>query len=143
MTFGDLDATTVTASILNANGDWVAKTETTDFTVNRTTGVITFTTAPGVSVITGEDNVKITAYRTVEGYADRVNKCKFGTRFGVNGAFDRLFISGNPDFINFDWYSQQWDATYFSDTSYSTLGSSASAVVGYSIISNYLAAQND
>ena len=143
MTFGDLDATTVTASILNANGDWVAKTEGTDFTVNRTTGVITFTTAPGVSVITGEDNVKITAYRTVDGYADRVNKCKFGTRFGVNGAFDRLFISGNPDFINFDWYSQQWDATYFSDTSYSTLGSSASAVVGYSIISNYLAAHKD
>lgn len=143
MTFGDLDATTVSASILNANGDWVEKTEGTDFTVNRTTGVITFTTAPGESVINGEDNVKITAYRTVEGYADRVNKCKFGTRFGVNGAFDRLFISGNPDYINFDWYSQQWDATYFSDTSYSTLGSSASAVVGYSIISNYLAAHKD
>ena len=143
MTFGDLDATTVTASILNSSGDWVAKTEGTDFTVNRTTGVITFTTAPGESVINGEDNVKITAYRTVDGYADRVNKCKFGTRFGVNGAFDRLFISGNPDFINFDWYSQQWDATYFSDTSYSTLGSSASAVVGYSIISNYLAAHKD
>ncbi|MFR1479850.1 MAG: hypothetical protein ACLSB9_31305 [Hydrogeniiclostridium mannosilyticum] len=35
--------------------------------------------------------MKITASHTVEGYADRVNKCRIGIQFGVNGATDRLF----------------------------------------------------
>lgn len=143
MTFGSLDSKAVEAWTLNAQGNWTRLYEGTHFSVNRSVGSITFTTAPGVSPLTGEDNVKITAYRTVSGYADRINKCTIGTRFGVNGAFDRLFLSGNPGYINSDWYSQQWDATYFPDTGYSLLGSSKSAVVGYSIISNYLATHKD
>ena len=143
LTFGELDDTPVKVWFLDSNANWVEKKEGTDFTVNRPAGTINFTTAPGKSPLTGEDNVKIQAYRTVEGYADRINRCKFGTRFGVNGAFDRLFISGNPDYPNSDWYSQQWDCTYFPDTGYSLLGSSKSAIVGYSIISNYLATHKD
>ena len=143
LTFGGLDATTVKAWLLDGNGNWVAKTEGTHFSVDRTNGIINFNSPPGESPLTGEDNVKIQAYRTVSGYADRINKCTFGTRFGVNGAFDRLFVSGNPDWANADWYSQQWDCTYFPDMSYSRLGSSRSAIVGYSIISNYLAAHKD
>lgn len=143
MSFGELDDTPVKAWVLDANGDWIEKTEDTDFTVNRTTGVITFTTAPGVSPVTGEDNVKITAYRTVEGYADRINKCTIGTLYGVNGGTDRIFLSGNPDFINYDWHSQQHDPTYFADTSYARLGTDASAIVGYSVVSSYLATHKD
>ena len=143
LTFGELDDTPVKVWFLDSNANWVEKKEGTDFTVNRPAGTINFTTAPGKSPLTGEDNVKIQAFRTVEGYADRINRCKFGTRFGVNGAFDRLFISGNPDYPNSDWYSQQWDCTYFPDTGYSLLGSSKSAIVGYSIISNYLATHKD
>ncbi len=143
LTFGDLDATAVEAQVMNAQGEWVDKVEGTDFSVDRTNGIVSFIQAPGESPLTGEDNVKIKAYRTVEGYADRINHCRFGTRFGVNGAFDRLFISGNPDFLNADWYSEQWDCTYFPDMGYSLLGSSKSAIVGYSIISNYLATHKD
>lgn len=143
LSFDHLDATAVTAQVLNAQGQWINKTENTDFTVNRTTGVITFTTAPGASPVTGEDNVKITAYRTVSGYADRINKCKFGTLYGIAGGRDRLFISGNPDYVNYDWYSAQYDPTYFADTSYSRLGSDASAIVGYSVISSNLATHKD
>ena len=147
LTFGNLDATTVLAWVLNSSGEWVAKTETTDFTVDRQTGKVTFVTAPGTSPVTGEDNVKIQAYRTVSGYADRVNHCTIGALFGVNGADDRLFISGNSDkgvgqdgnyysYINYDWFSQQYDPTYFADTWYSKLGSDSSAIMGYSIINN-------
>ena len=143
LTYCQLDDTPVKVWFLDSNANWVEKKEGTDFTVNRPAGTINFTTAPEKSPLTGEDNVKIQAYRTVEGYADRINRCKFGTRFGVNGAFDRLFISGNPDYPNSDWYSQQWDCTYFPDTGYSLLGSSKSAIVGYSIISNYLATHKD
>ena len=143
LSFDHLDDTEVTAQVLNAQGEWVNKVENTDFTVNRETGVITFTSAPGASPVTGEDNVKITAYRTVTGYADRVNKCQFGTLYGIAGGRDRLFISGNPDYINYDWYSAQYDPTYIADTSYSRLGSDGSAIVGYSVISSNLATHKD
>ena len=153
LTFGGLDSTAVKAWILDGNGNWQLKTEGTHFSVNRSTGVVTFTAAPGASPITGEDNVKIQAYRTVSGYADRINHCTIGAMFGVNGAGDRLFVSGNPDqgsnngelftYINCDWFSQQYDPTYFADVWYSKLGSDTSAIMGYSIINNYLAAHKD
>lgn len=143
MSFSGLDSTTVKVWILQSDATWKEKTENTDFTVDRTNGIINFTSAPGVSVLTGEDNVKIQAYRTVSGYSDRINKCRFGTMFGINGAADRLFLSGNPDYKNYDWYSGQYDPTYFTDTGYATLGSDASAIMGYSIINNYLAAHKD
>lgn len=143
LSFDGLDSKQPKVEVMNSNGDFVEKRYGTDYTINYSTGVVTFTTAPGASPLTGEDNIKITAYRTIEGYADRINKCTFGALFGVNGALDRLFLSGNPDYINYDWYSGQYDPTYFTDTSYSMLGSSSSAVVGYSIISNYLAAHKD
>jgi len=143
LTFGGLDATAVKVELMIAGGTWVTKTLTTDYTVDRTNGIITFTTAPGVSPITGEDNVRITAYRTVSGYADRINKCTTGILYGVNGAADRLFLTGNPDYPNQDWYSAQYDFTYIQDTSYSRLGSDSSQIMGYSIVNNYIAAHKD
>ena len=153
LTFGGLDNTTVKAWLLNSNGNWNEVYEGSAFSVNRSTGVVTFVNPPGPSPITGEDNVKIQAYRTVPGYADRINHCTIGAMFGVNGAGDRLFVSGNPDqgmrngelytYINCDWFSQQYDPTYFADTWYSKLGSDTSAIMGYSIINNYLAAHKD
>ena len=143
LTFGGLDAAPVQVWLMNKEGGWTEKKENTDFTVNRATGVVTFRQAPGKSPITGEDNVKITASRTVAGYADRINKCRFGICFGVGGTADRLFLSGNPDEPNRDWHSGQNDPTYWPDLGYAVLGSSRSAVVGYSILSNYLAAHKD
>jgi len=154
LSFGGLDSTTVKAQIMNSQGEWVDKTEGTDFSVDRTKGTVTFTTAPGQSPVSGEDNVSITAYRTVEGYADRVNHCRFGILFGVNGANDRLFISGNRSkgigtdgqpysLANYDWYSGEYDPTYFPDTGYSKMGADNSAIMGYSIIGGYLATHKD
>lgn len=143
LSFSGLDSKAVQAWILNSSGDWVQKTEGTDFSVNRSTGAVTFTTAPGVSPVSGEDNVKITAFRTVDGYADRINKCKIGILFGVNGAADRIFLSGNPDYINYDWYCDYNNPLYWPDTGYATLGTAKSAIVGYSIINDRLAAHKD
>lgn len=143
LSFDELDETPIIVEVMDSEGNFITQKEGTDYSVDYNTGVITFVKAPGVSPLTGEDNVKITAYRTVEGYADRINKCTIGTLFGVNGAADRLFLSGNPEYINYDWYSAQYDPTYYEDTAYSLLGSDSSAIVGYSIISNYLAAHKD
>lgn len=142
MTFSGLDAV-VLVEKLQSNGTWKTLSAGTDYTVDLATGKVTFTTAPGKSPITGEDNVRITASRLVAGYADRINKCRFGTLFGVNGAADRLFLSGNPDFVNYDWHSGQNDPTYWPDTGYSVIGTEKSAIVGYSIINDRLATHKD
>lgn len=143
LSFGGLDSAAVTAQVMNASGNWVNKTEGTDFTVNRSTGAVTFKTAPGETPVSGTDNVKITASRTVAGYADRINKCCIGIQFGVNGASDRLFLAGNPELINYDWYSGMNDPGYWSDTGYSVLGQSDAAIVGYSVVNARLAAHKN
>ena len=143
LSFGNLDMTTVRVWVMNSNGGWDEKIEETDFNVNRGAGWVNFYTAPGVSPITGEDNIKIQAYRTVPGYRERITNCTNGTLFGVGGAEDRLFLTGNPDYPNWDFYSEQYDPTYFPDTGYSALGSEQSAIVGYAIVNNYLAAFKD
>ena len=140
LSFSGLDDANVTVRQLQSDGAWK---EISGFTCNAEKGIVTFTTAPGKSPVTGEDNIEIEAKRIVSGYADRINKCCIGARFGVNGDVDRLFLSGNPDYINYDWYSQKDDPTYFPDTGYSVLGTNKSAIVGYTIIENRLAAHKD
>lgn len=143
LSFRNLDSTPVRAWVMNASGAWEEKFEGTDFNVNRGIGLVDFVDAPGVSPIKGEDNIKIQAYRTVPGYKERITKCTNGTLFGVGGAEDRLFLTGNPDYPNWDFYSEQYDPTYFPDTGYSALGSEQSAIVGYALVNNYLAAFKD
>lgn len=143
LSFPGLDATAVTVKLLQANGTWVDKKEGTDFTVNRTTGAVTFLQAPGKSPVTGQDNISITASRTISGYADRINHCDIGILYGISGAADRLFLSGNPDNKNYDWFSEQYDFSYFPDTGYAVLGTDHSAIMGYSIINDRLAAHKD
>lgn len=143
LSFTGLDEVEPKVWLLDSDGEWDLQTYGTDYTCDYAGGIISFVTAPGASPVTGQDNVKVEAYRTVSGYSDQINKCTFGILYGVNGASDRLFVSGNPEFINRDWYSGLNDPTYFPDTSYSILGTSGSAIVGYSIISNYLAAHKD
>lgn len=143
LSYAPLDDAPVTAQVLSASGAWVEKKEGADFTVDRATGAVTFVSAPGKSPIEGEDNVSITAARTVAGYAGRINGCHVGALFGVGGAADRLFLSGNRQYVNHDWFSAQNDATYFADLSYGVLGGSGSAVVGYSVVGDKLAAHKD
>lgn len=140
LTTEKLDADKVSARIMTAEGKWEEKKEGTDFTVDREKGTVTFTVAPAKSPVTGYDNVEITAAKTREGYADKINKCRIISLFGVNGAMDRMFLSGNPDHPNQDWYCKMADGFFWGDLWYSTLGQDGSAVVGYSIINDRLAA---
>lgn len=130
LSFANLDNTKVKVQIMNSKGVFVNKTEGTDFTVDRTAGTVTFTEAPAKSPVTGEDNVKITACRTVEGYADRICKCLSWSMFGIGGN-NRVFLTRNPDYKAYDWHSELNDPTYFPDTYYAVIGNSNTAVMGY------------
>ena len=143
LTFGNLDKKPPLVWIMDENGAWKEKECDTDFTVDYEHGIIYFTEAPGVSPITGEDNVKITAYRTVDGYADRINKCNIGAQYGINGNKDRLFLAGNPNYLNYDWFCQQDDPSYWPDLNYCVVGSDRSRIMGYSILNNCLATHKD
>lgn len=139
LTADGLDETPVTAELLNADGEWVAKTEGTDFTVDRERGTVTFTTAPGVSPVTGHDNVRVTASKAREGYGGMVSACTVFAVYGVGGAADRVFLSGNAAKPGMDWYSAYDDPTYFPDTSYTQLSRDGARVAGYAILNNTLA----
>lgn len=140
MTTDNLDEDKVQIRQLVKDGEWKDLKEGTDFSVDRKAGKVTFNTAPGESPVKGMDNIEITAAKTRKGYADKINKCNIMTLFGVNGAIDRMFVSGNPDFVNQDWYCQINDGFYFGDLWYSVLGQDGSAIVGYSVINDRLAA---
>lgn len=139
LTTVDLGEEAVKAEVLGADGEWTEKTEGTDFTVDRETGLVTFRTAPGESPVKGQDNVRITASKAREGYADKINRCRICAVYGVGGAEDRVFLSGNPDEPGQDWYSGFEDPTYFPDTAYTKVSRDGSAVVGYAVLGNTLA----
>lgn len=128
---------------IDAEGDVVVtvwgeeKTETTDYTIDRTNGTVTFVTAPAAPSAGSADGVVIEFPATVEGYSDKINKCRIITTFGV-GTSDRVVLSGNPDYPNQDWTSALNDPTYIPDLSYATVGVEGVAIMGYCRLGEYL-----
>ena len=91
-------------------------------------------------IIEGEDNYEV-QYIFDNNEAEYINKCRFGIVYGINNNQNRLFVSGNENFINRDWHSCQTNDgknsfTYFGDLSYTILGNETNAVAGYEIASD-------
>lgn len=130
----DSSGEAVTCEILNSGSD---KTQlyvssgtgeavgTVDYEKGRIT--LTIDTAPQIE---GADNIFV---RFSAGASDggAVRGCNFGVLFGADGNTDRLFLSGNRDMPNVDFYSEAEDYTYFPDRNYCVVGSDASAIIGY------------
>lgn len=136
--FDDLSSDAVKVEKMNASGDFVV-VDSSGYTVNRTEGTITFTTAPGVSPIEGEDNVIVTYGVENEDYKNRIKKCTIAICYGISASIDRIFITGNDDYRNYDFYCQLNDPTYWGDIWYGIIGQEHSPIMGYSIINGHLA----
>lgn len=119
-----LDVSPITASI--DGGLNYDKVETTHFTVNRTTGQLTWITAPP----TGTNNVKIKFARTFTGFADRINKCVECSVFG--GTNDTRVFASRGD--NIDYRSDLYDPTYFPENGFTKIGSDNTFIRGYTRI---------
>ena len=135
-------ANTTTIWVMDENGEWVEQVEGTDYEItDLTKGKYTFKTGhvPGDAPIEGEDNVRIQYGVDCSEYKATLNKCTFGIGYGMQGNADRVFLSGNPDTPNFDYWCEVNDPTYFPDINYGALGDSDSPITGYSIINNQLA----
>lgn len=119
--------------VMDANGDMQT---VTGYTTDLEEGSITFTEAKPPT-LSGVDNVYITYSKTVEGYAERIEKCTTCALYGYGGD-NRVFITGNPEYKAYDWVSGVYDPTYFSDLGYTILGSDDTAVMGYLKLGQYM-----
>lgn len=137
LSFAGLDNSPVTALVLNENGGFDEKKEGTDFSVERSTGIVTFTQAPGKTPLTGEDNVYITASRDWGDYPDRINLCNKAIAYNSAGTQNRLFVAGSRK--NTDFYCMADKPEYFPDLNYSSIGGENSNIIGYSVIKGLLA----
>ena len=115
---------------------WVWGEETQDFSVDRENGTVTFETAPAAPDAGAADGLVVQFPHTVEGYAERIDKCTILSTYGV-GTNDRLVLSGNSDYPNQDWISGLSDPTYIPDLSYSTVGSETTRIMGYCRLGSY------
>lgn len=86
---------------------------------------------PGMEKAGGDDVAEVYFYHKEDGYSDRIASCRFGVLFGTSGNTDRLFLAGNPDFPNVDFYSAMDDYTYFEDVNTVSMGSDGYAILGY------------
>lgn len=96
----------------------------------HTTGKIRFANAIEKSPIDGQNNVFIKVKNPQ--IECNINKCTFGTLYGYGGANNRLFVSGNPDYPNQDWYSDDQGnmETYFPVENWTMIGTQP--IVAYS-----------
>jgi hypothetical protein len=130
----DLDATEITAQKY-ATGTWTDLVEDTDFTVVRATGIVTFSIAPGDG--SGINNVKIRAYKTNAGFADRIKKCPYSELYGGGTNDSRVFTAGNPDYKNMYWFTgltgnTDGDPLYWPENNFNRIGSDIKYIYGWS-----------
>lgn len=109
---------------LNQNGEWE---QVTDYTYNLSKGEVYY--KPGDNVILGRNNIRIT-YKHDLNTKDKINNCTIATLFGYEGNNDRIFISGNPELPNYDYWCEQSNPLYWPDENYAKIG--IEPIVGYS-----------
>ena len=128
LSFGGLSATLLTA-ILNG----VDKAETTDFTVNRTTGIITWGSVPPA----GTDTLAIQAEVADLMDATVITKNTMVKEFGGKNN-SLVMLAGNPDFPNAARYSWVYDPTYWPEDSDISVGNDSRLITGFGRMSDYL-----
>ena len=137
LSYGELEDD-ITVELLSG-GVWNELKRDTDYAFNATLGQVTFVSAPPAPETTGEDSVRITVKKTREEYRARIDSCSISVLYGVGGVSDRLFLTGCPDYPNYDWFSGMSDGCYFPLANYCILGQ-GSRVGGYSVVEGKLAA---
>lgn len=121
LTDANLDATAVTATVNGA-----AMVENTDFTVNRATGIVTFSVAPA----SGTNNVLITFYKTVQATINTILTCTRAIAFGGQND-NRIFFGGNG--TPYIYWSGVTDPTYIPITQYNIIGANDDAVTCFGV----------
>jgi hypothetical protein len=124
----NLDPDTVMIEVVGA----ATPIEGTDFSVNRTTGKVTFNIAPVGTVDTND--VKISAKATQAGFVDKVLKHTMSELYGGATNDSRMFIAGGEGNL-YRWSGltgdPQKDFKYFPENSYNRIGSDYEPITGF------------
>ncbi|WP_283673059.1 hypothetical protein [Butyricicoccus sp. Marseille-Q5471] len=115
-----LDAAKVTATV----GTEEMTEDAGKFTVDRENGKVTFTTAPAK----GQNNVVITAYRTVQDDIDSILKCKYAATYGGQNN-SRVVIGGNG--TSTFYISEPLDPAYFPANNDFTVSNNSGNIYGF------------
>lgn len=97
----------------------------TDYTVDCAKGIVKFKKAPPKPLTDGQDNVRVTFKKTIDGYANTILNCTMVQVFD-----NRVFVSGNPKYPNVVYHCSLNDPTYFSDLDFYREGMDDSPVRG-------------
>lgn len=103
--------------------------------INFSEGIIEMI-SPTTPPLADVENIRVTFSHTTDGYKDRIHKAKYGVLFGTNGASNRLFVGGNPDHPDMDFWSEYDDFTYFPDGNTMVIGGDQRPVTGYARLSD-------
>lgn len=104
-------------------------------TYDATNGTVTFDVVPPKFAVEGRDSVFI-SFKPIdtmfsdEYSPDLINKCRIATTYGYDGNNNRIFITGNPDYPNVDWFSQYEDPLYYPADNFTRIGTQP--IVAYS-----------
>ncbi|MBQ9845797.1 MAG: hypothetical protein IJO54_06920 [Oscillospiraceae bacterium] len=111
------------------DGSTQTLTADVDYTVDAVCGRVTFTAAHKTPV-EGQDNIYITYTKSFRGYGEKIAKATQFCTYGVGGS-NRVFLTGNPDFAAYDFWSDVYRPSYFPDLNYAIIGNADTAVMGY------------
>lgn len=101
---------------LNDNAEW----ENIDYTVDKVAGVITCN--PGLPPVSGVDNLKVLFKKVKKDNANIINKCTIATLYGYEGNNNRIFVTGNEDIPNYDYWCEQENPLYWPDNNFAKIG---------------------
>ncbi len=118
-----LAESSIDADLVLCTINGVVKTETADFSVNRTLGQVTFTVAPAL-----DTEVIFTWTKEVAGHDELVKKNRFFMDFGAEGTDTNMFLWGNPDARDRRMRSGIQRANYYPVNNFTLIGTGQYAI---------------
>lgn len=123
---GKYSSDTPTVTMINDSG---GIEEVNVVSWNNITREIKFANNIPKTPVDGADNVFIKVKAT--NITCEINKCTFGILYGYEGNNNRVFVSGNNEYPNYDWYCDNTQGVlYFPSTSVAKIG--VAPITGYS-----------
>ena len=117
--------------VLNSNGEWKVLSNAEYRIQSQDNKKVNIdTVAPKIpDPDATENNVEITIVASGAAGTDKIGGCTCSTVFSQMTS-GQLFVSGNPDYPQYVWYSELDDPTYFPDINYLFVGGAGTKVKG-------------
>lgn len=120
--------------------DDVEQIEGTDYSYDSSTGVVSFTTAPPVTVPATNNTVKITYTLENETAMSNIMDCPYAKTYGGTGALCVVMGGCSTQSNAYFWNGSNiaMDATYFPMTQYQLAGDSSDPITGFGLQQSFL-----